>query len=335
VSWTRVFRRAGRRTNVALLVVCVGAFLSGWVGFAVGTPAPATLATVAHGLFGLGVVALVPWKSVIVHRASAVPWTGWGLIVLILLCLAAGFVQFFVGFHVWSGLSPIQVHVGAALVAIPLFVWHIARRRRQRLRSADLSRRALLRTGVFALGIGAGYPAVAALAGWTRGPAGRVPTGSGRLEPEAIPATIWLLDRVPQVDVAAHRVDVAGRSLSAADLEAAAEPVRARLDCTSGWYAEATWTGVRLSELIPAGLLAKAASIQVRSLTGYTRRFPVTEAGSLWLATRVEGLALSAATGSPVRLVAPHRRGFWWVKWVASVQISDRPAWLQLPFPSQ
>jgi hypothetical protein len=29
----------------------------------------------------------------------------------------------------------------------------------------------------------------------------------------------------------------------------------------------------------------------------------------------------------------PHRRGFWWVKWVESVKLSDLPAWGQSPFP--
>jgi hypothetical protein len=37
--------------------------------------------------------------------------------------------------------------------------------------------------------------------------------------------------------------------------------------------------------------------------------------------------------GAPVRLLAPGRRGPWWVKWVRSVDLVDRPWWLQLPFP--
>ena len=65
----RPFRRAGRRTNLALLVVLVGAFLSGWAAFAAGTTVPARLATVGHGLLGIGVLALTPWKTVVVRRA--------------------------------------------------------------------------------------------------------------------------------------------------------------------------------------------------------------------------------------------------------------------------
>ena len=128
---------------------------------------------------------------------------------------------------------------------------------------------------------------------------------------------------------------MAGRDWSVKDLERSAVPVRARLDCTSGWYAEATWSGVTLAELLPAGQLAAATSVRVTSVTGYTRLFPASEAPQLWLATAVEGNRLSAGAGSPVRLVAPHRRGFWWVKWVRSVELIDRPAWAQLPFPPQ
>ncbi|NUR17262.1 MAG: molybdopterin-dependent oxidoreductase, partial [Dermatophilaceae bacterium] len=44
---------------------------------------------------------------------------------------------------------------------------------------------------------------------------------------------------------------------------------------------------------------------------------------------------LSAGHGGPVRLVAPGRRGFWWVKWVDRVGVDDRPSWSQPPFPLQ
>ncbi|HEY5845778.1 MAG TPA: hypothetical protein VIT42_03195, partial [Microlunatus sp.] len=66
----RIFRRAGRRTNVALLIMLSGAFVSGWVAFASGRPSTATLTTAVHGLFGVAVVVLLPWKSVIINRAA-------------------------------------------------------------------------------------------------------------------------------------------------------------------------------------------------------------------------------------------------------------------------
>ena len=72
-----------------------------------------------------------------------------------------------------------------------------------------------------------------------------------------------------------------------------------------------------------------------RSVTGYGRRFPLDEAGDLLLATRVEGETLSAGHGFPLRLVAPGRRGYDWVKWVAELEVSRDPAWLQPPLPLQ
>jgi DMSO/TMAO reductase YedYZ molybdopterin-dependent catalytic subunit len=41
----------------------------------------------------------------------------------------------------------------------------------------------------------------------------------------------------------------------------------------------------------------------------------------------------SQARRLEARLVAPGRRGYWWVKWVTAVEPSSVPAWLQSPFP--
>src|ERR671914_1235950 len=104
----RLLRRAGRRTNLALLVVLVGAFLSGWAAFASGTPVPSRVATVGHGLLGLGVVVLTPWKTVIVRRARMLRLASLGLAAVIIICLVAGFVEVFAGYGLVAGVSPIQ-----------------------------------------------------------------------------------------------------------------------------------------------------------------------------------------------------------------------------------
>src|SRR5829696_9119593 len=124
------FRRAGRRTNVALLVVLVGAFLSGGAAFAAGTEVPSRLTTVGHGLLGLGVVVLTPWKTVIARRAPALRVASFALAVVTIVCLGAGFVEVFAGYGLVGGISPIQVHVGAAVVAVPLLASHLVRHRR-------------------------------------------------------------------------------------------------------------------------------------------------------------------------------------------------------------
>ena len=327
--------RAGRRTNLALLIVLAGAFLTGWLAFAAGTTVPSRLATVGHGLLGVGVVLLVPWKTVVVRRAPLLRLASLGLLAVIVVCLVAGFVEVFVGYRVLAGLSPIQVHVGAAFVAVPLLAVHLLRHRRQGPRRTDLGRRQVLRTAGFAVGAGvayAGLEGVGHLAGLPS--ARRIASGSHRIAAEAMPATIWFLDRVPEV-AAGHRVRVAGVEIPVSELAARAVGVRARLDCTSGWYADAEWSGVSLGSLIPADRRVGANSILVTSVTGYRRRFPIEEADELWLATAVEGRPLRVGTGAPVRLVVPHRRGFWWVKWVAAVELSEVPAYAQSPFPLQ
>jgi hypothetical protein len=90
--------------------------------------------------------------------------------------------------------------------------------------------------------------------------------------------------------------------------------------------------GIRLDHLL--GPL-DGGSIVVRSVTGYARRFPPEDAASLLIATHVGGVPLSRGHGAPVRLVAPGRRGFWWVKWVEQVSVESQPSWLQSPFPLQ
>jgi len=232
-------RRAGRRTNLALLIVLLAAAATGALAFAAGTPLPARMATVAHGVFGLAVVVLIPWKTVIVRRAPAMRATSLILVGLIAICVASGLLEVFFGYGVLWHLSPMQVHVGSAILAAPLLVSHVLWHRRQRLRCVDLSRRVLLRTGGLAAAAAATYvmfEVVGRLLG--SGSATRIATGSHRLSPDAAPATIWLFDQVPDVP-ADHHVNVAGMPFSVSDLTSRSTAVAARLDCTSGWYTEA------------------------------------------------------------------------------------------------
>jgi DMSO/TMAO reductase YedYZ molybdopterin-dependent catalytic subunit len=77
------------------------------------------------------------------------------------------------------------------------------------------------------------------------------------------------------------------------------------------------------------------SSLNVRSITGYSRRFDIDDAPRLLLATRLDGSPLEAGHGFPVRLVVPGDRGFTWVKWVTAVDAEPLPPWWQPPFPLQ
>ena len=161
----------------------------------------------------------------------------------------------------------------------------------------------------------------------------RIASGSHRIAAAAMPATIWFLDRVPEV-AAGHRVRVAGVEIPVAELAARAVGVRARLDCTSGWYADAEWSGVSLGSLIPPDRRVGADSILVTSVTGYRRRFPIEEADDLWLATAVEGRpcrwapALPFGWSSPTAAVSGGSNG-----WPRSTERDSRVR--PVPFPLQ
>lgn len=332
---------AGRRTNLALLVLLASCLVTGGLAFGLGSGWGAW-AVVAHGVFAIGIVLLSPWKSAIArrglrrsrpHNSASV-----ALAAVTTLTLASG-IAHSTGVLISVGpVTTMQVHVTAAFVAIGLGLLHVLTRR-VRWRRTDVGRRNLLRAAGLAGGSLAAYGALAGAVSITRMPgADRRFTGSferGSLRPDAMPVTQWLDDRVQHTDVAGWRLAVAGRGRTAtfplATLEEMREPVEAVLDCTGGWYAMQRWEGVRLDRLL--GNAGEGRSIVVRSSTGYSRRYPFRDASRLWIATRAGGRPISPGHGAPARVVAPNRRGFWWVKWVRSVEVSDVPWWWQPPFP--
>ena len=64
-----------------------------------------------------------------------------------------------------------------------------------------------------------------------------------------------------------------------------------------------------------------ATAVLFRSTTGYFTVLPLTEARDAVLATHVGGEPLAHCHGFPMRLVAPARRGFQWVKWLDQVEV--------------
>jgi DMSO/TMAO reductase YedYZ molybdopterin-dependent catalytic subunit len=329
---------AGRRTNLALLALLLLAFVTGVASWIV-RPGLVRWIVIAHGVVGLGIVALAPWKSAIARRGLVRRrpgrWTAITFAVLIVTSIVAAVVHVTGVVRSVGTLSPLGIHVVTAVAAIAVGVVHVVQRP-VRPRATDLSRRSLLRSGAV-LGAGAvGWLALEVVlrATGARGASRRV-TGSfeaGSGVPAEIPVTQWLNDDVQEVDAASWRLRVldGGRTYSVDELAAFGDALRAMLDCTGGWYAEQVWRGVRLDRLLGG---AEGGSIVVRSVTGYSRRFPRSDAPALLLATHVGDAPLSAGHGAPARLVAPGRRGFWWVKWVAAISVDDEPWWWQPPFP--
>ncbi|MCY3578175.1 MAG: molybdopterin-dependent oxidoreductase [bacterium] len=322
----------GRKTNLALLITLSLAWITGGASFLLGGSSTAWLVTL-HGVLGFVVLVLARPKSPIVQRGLSRRrpnrFASIALATVVTGALITGLIHtldVWEPFGVWS---PIGLHVIFAIAAVPLVALHVVTRP-QRIRPIDISRRTWLQAlGVagIALGFRTTFDRWAAS---DRRFTGSHEVGSG--EPRQMPVVQWFTDSPPHINPDDWVLRLRGsveRDVDYRELAAHTTTKEATLDCTNGWYSTQSWTGVMLSELLGPG--ATGRSLEVRSATGYTRRFPLGDAHKMMLAHELGGKPLSRGHGAPARLVAPGRRGLWWVKWVIEIRTSDRPWWLQSP----
>ena len=337
--------------NIFLLLLGAIELVSGYVALTSGTPEWAAALHI-HRILGFAIVILLIWKGRNI-AARLGRWQSWRrhwpqyagallLLTLLLSSLVLGLAWSHLGaFHFW-GFSGVSWHIYLSLALTPLLLWHILRYRWAVRPRFWAERRSVLKLGGLAIAglllwrLGEGVNQWAGLAGANRRFTGSYPSGYPGSD---FPVTSWLNDRPPAVDAAAWRLEVVGLvqqelSLSYADVAGWQDESRATLDCTGGWHTTQDWQGIPLKAVLTqAGLLPNAASITVRSLTGYYRRFALEEIDDYLLATRVGGAVLSQGHGYPLRLAAPGRRGFEWVKWINRIEVNDTSKWWQPPLP--
>jgi len=327
-----------RVVDASLLIAVVVLLATGAASLWTGRPAGAWVFDV-HAVAGVSTLVLLAWKLRRVRhrlRPGALDATR---LVSVSLAIAAGGALATGIWWVFGGsldLGPwglLNLHIGLGLVVPVLLVIHLRSRFALPRRETVDARRTTLRYAVV-LGAGAlAWRAQATVndlldtAGAKRRFTGSRETGSN--DGNRFPVTSWVADDPDPVDRSAWVLTVGGavadeRSFAYGEL-APDRVQRALLDCTSGWYSEHDWRGVRVGALLDAADPdAEASWVQFESVTGYRWSLPIEEASDALLATHVDGQRLSHGHGAPLRLVAPGRRGFQWVKWVETVRVTRR-----------
>ena len=341
--------------NIAILFIGAAELISGYLALTHGTP-EWVAALHVHRILGFGLVALLFWKarnilpSLMNLRRWKRQWLPFSasilLLALLVTALGLGIAWSHAGPFYYLGISGVSWHIYLSLALAPPLLWHLLRHRWSLRSRFWAERRMVLRLGGLGLAglalwqVGELANRLANLPGAERRFTGSYESGSDT--GNGYPATSWLNDAPDPVDPASWTLRVQGlveHPLSFAYSDILLEPssdteVRATLDCTGGWHSTQDWKGIPLKHVLElSGVKPQAASITVRSITGYFRRFSLDEAEEYLLATSSGNESLSHRHGFPLRLVAPGKRGFEWVKWVDEIEVNDTSKWWQPPLP--
>lgn len=332
-----------RFINGALLVTMGILFVTG-IGMLYGTWLP--WISDIHRISGFAVIALLPWKAIVVYRSlrrrlmGDVPWLSTLLSIpltaLLIVVAALGLMWMWrLGpYQTLAAQTVIAWHWILGLVMVPLFIVHVVVRWPDPQLTDFASRRGALKL----LGLGA-----AGVVGWLLGLSvarlqatedrpRRSVTGSrgfGQFTGNDYPV---VGEQTISVDVEQWRLTVDSNVgepliLTYDDvLSISADQMTEAVDCTSGWYSVQEWQGIPLARLLEEVDGLDAAGVRLVSETEYNHTYPMAEAKTILLATHVSGEVLAPGHGYPVRAVVPQRRGWFWVKWLKRIEILDDPA---------
>ena len=345
-----------RWVNLLLLALIAGEGVTGAIGLMSGNPRSEFILQ-AHSILGYAILATLGWKVALALSSLSKPSRGrpramtLTLVAFFLAAMCIGLAWSVSGYWHWSGITGMSLHIYSGVVVLGLAAWHAwAYTSRFRVGYSKERRDALRLGAVLAVGAVAWGATETLLRSTNAVGARRRFTGSyerGSMQGNRFPTTSWLNDAPTPIDSASYTLRIVGTDGAAVNLtpgELAARlgedyvaDMEATLDCTGGWYSRQVWSGATLDDIFRAADLdvSEASACVVTSVTGYSRRYPVNDFGRLLLATHVGNEPISHGHGAPMRLVAPNRRGYDWVKWVTEVRLTASPAWFQPWLPLQ
>lgn len=290
-----------------------------------------------HGIGGAALGLVAGWKLGRVWRRlgnvrrwTRRTWAGAAATALVAGAWVTGTVWSNGGDLFVAGFNLLNWHITMGVLLTAAVALHgLLRAKRPQWRDL-VGRRQVLHSG--------GIAAASVLGWWLQRPAAerigwrgaeRRWTGSyerGSFTGNGFPATSWVADQPRPVAPETFLLQIGGLVVRPAALSLPAlegdDRLTATLDCTGGFYSIQHWQGRTLGNLIAdVEPLPEARYVRIISRTGYRWSFPLAEATSFLLATRVGEQALNHEHGGPVRLVAPGRRGFQWIKWVERVEL--------------
>ncbi|HLY32547.1 MAG TPA: molybdopterin-dependent oxidoreductase, partial [Ktedonobacterales bacterium] len=329
------------------------AFATGLISLVSGQPSD-WLIFALHGALGLW-LALLLWgklRRTLPRLARPRLWDrrmliGIAVTVFVLLALGTGVWWVFAGDLPLAIFNLLGWHIILGFGLTALVALHMLARIRPLRRRVVLGRRQALRFGALLAGGLVLWPAqqlanrLLGLPGASRRFTGSYEAAS--YQGNVFPSTSWVADQPRPITSDGWRLTIGGAvahplTLTYTDLltlgaNGLANPtpeqldqLDALLDCTGGFYSAQHWRGVRVGRLLDHARSASGVTyVRFISVTGYRWSLPLAEARDALLATHLDDEPISDAHGFPVRLVAPGRRGFEWVKWVTRVEALTQP----------
>src|SRR5216683_455549 len=330
-----------RLTDWSIALATVIAFMTGVVSLIAGHPQE-WLIFVLHAIGGFWLLLLL-WGKLrrvwprLIHSRRWDRRTIFGSLALLLVTLALGSGIWWANGGAWdfAGYNLLNWHIALGFVLTAAIVLHMFARAK-RLRKRDIvGRRRVVQFSALLIGGVAIWPGEQLAERILNLPGAKQRfTGSreqGSYAGNAFPTSSWVADQPRQIDAQSWRLSLGGavntpRVFSYYELVSAGDELEATLDCTGGFYSTQRWRGIRIGRLLDQVALHPGARyVSFISVTSYRWSLPLQEARAALLATHAGKEPLSYEHGFPLRLVAPGRRGFEWVKWITRVEVLTAP----------